>query len=435
MNIKPNGIGNAISTLRGHLPGDESVLTFRQNVLSLNWERDNSDAAEFRRLTNEALDIRGESDFESLTPDKAREINSLTTEALSLWSGFPTTGLEEAVDRVIEPKYVNHEEALRYELTELSEIVSYWKFLFCEARILQADGRLALPGDRAAVKAAVGQLMTMAQEAEPPEALWPRLLAATSTAANDRLQQAWDLCVEAYERAEEELPKRLFKYEPTRHAPALSPVRASHPRGPVKTASDPRLELFDDLGIMRASTLHLRGSRLEPLDCIARTTVSLHSSGVLAGKWVTEPLAYRKLDELLYRLDDEGDPDSVDVKFLVINPDSEAFAELSEMRAGAPSVEPVNKLIALSKKYQCLQVRGFSHLPTVRYIAIDDDLVSFSPYAMEEEAYQVSRDGWDAPHVLLDPFARYPLASVFKSLFEQDWNAATPLLKAFDEQS
>lgn len=432
MNIRPDGINNAIATLRSRLPDGKTILQFDQGLLTLDWDRQDTDAAEFANLVEEARALRGELDFRTLPTDLAREIDETAKNALKLWTGSPATGFLEAVDRKIVSEFTDNEVALSFDLIDLDEIVNHWNKSFRDALIIWSDCSLASSSDKATIKPVVAKLMAMAQEPDPDEAVWPRLLAATSRSDPERHSQAWALCEAAYLGVDEDLPQDLHEFRPRRSTQLASPRREPRQSAEAPEANrDFRLQLFDDLGVLPASALHLRGSRLEPLECIARTTAILHSSGVLAGKWVTEPHVHRQLEELLYRLDTEGDPDLVDVKFLVLDPASDAYSELSEKRAGEPSFDSVNKLIALSKKYQCLEVRGFSHIPSLRYIAIDEDIVSISPYAIEEEAYKTSREGWDAPHVILDPLARYPLASVFRSFFEMDWNSAEQLETPF----
>ena len=116
---------------------------------------------------------------------------------------------------------------------------------------------------------------------------------------------------------------------------------------------------------------------------------------------------------------------------MVIDPASSAYRRLKQMRAGGTSVESVNRLIHLSRRYQCLEVRGVAELPAFRVIVIDNDIISFSPYALAGEPFKTSRHGWAAPHVMLDPLASWPLASAFLLHFEETWQRARPLTEEF----
>lgn len=177
------------------------------------------------------------------------------------------------------------------------------------------------------------------------------------------------------------------------------------------------------LGITTASRLRLADSQLTPIACIRRTKRRLWFSGVLASKWVTEPAVRSELDELLRRLDSEKG----DVRFMMINPEGEGYARLHHLRRGKISTESVGQLRKLSHDHESFNVRVFDALPSFRTVVIDDDVVSFSPYRLAADAYLATDRGWEAPHVVLDPLAPYPLAEAFQLLFEETWASATPL--------
>jgi hypothetical protein len=145
--------------------------------------------------------------------------------------------------------------------------------------------------------------------------------------------------------------------------------------------------------------------------------------GVLASKWVIEPAVRSEFKQLLTRLDAiEGD-----VRFLIIDPDGDGFRRLYELRKGHVSAESVCPLIKLANEHKCFQVRGYSNLPAFRIIVIDDDVVSFSAYRLAAAAYLATERGWESPHVVLDPLAKYPLAEAFHLLFLETWENSRPL--------
>lgn len=177
------------------------------------------------------------------------------------------------------------------------------------------------------------------------------------------------------------------------------------------------------LGITTASQLRLADSHLTPLACIRRTRTRLYFSGVLASKWVIEPAVRSRFNELLTRLDTING----DVRFLMINPHGDGFRRLSELREGNISAESVEPLKQMSERHRSLQVRLYNGLPAFRIVVIDDDVVSFSPYRLAADAYLASDRGWEAPHVVLDPMAKYPLAEAFLLLFNETWESAIPI--------
>jgi DNA-binding SARP family transcriptional activator len=182
-------------------------------------------------------------------------------------------------------------------------------------------------------------------------------------------------------------------------------------------------EICRVLGITTGSHLSLLKSDLEPAACIRRTVRRLWFSGVMASKWVAEAWLWNEFDQLLTRLDREDG----EVRFMMINPHGEGYRRLAALRNGhisTKSIEPISQLVAA---HPSMQVRLFDSLPSFRIVIIDDDVVSFSPYRLGADAYLAAERGWEAPHVMLDPLAPYPLAEAFTLLFEETWNNATPL--------
>jgi hypothetical protein len=183
------------------------------------------------------------------------------------------------------------------------------------------------------------------------------------------------------------------------------------------------IDLLGTLGITDATHLRLDGSRLTPSQCIHRTRSRLYFSGVLASKWVLEPAVRAELESLLIRLDGSGG----DVRFLIINPQGDAYQRLHTLRDGHLSCESIFHLAHLAKRHPSFSVRAFNSLPAFRIVIIDDDVVTFSPYRLAASKYLESDRGWRAPHVVLDPLAPYPLAEAFQLLFAETWNQALPI--------
>jgi hypothetical protein len=99
---------------------------------------------------------------------------------------------------------------------------------------------------------------------------------------------------------------------------------------------------------------------------------------------------------------------------LVINPYSKSFKRLHDLRKGNVSAESIPHLKKLVAAHPSFSVRAFDSLPAFRIVIIDDDVVTFSPYRLPVEGYKKSGQGWQAPHVVLDPLATYPLAEAFQ---------------------
>jgi hypothetical protein len=180
--------------------------------------------------------------------------------------------------------------------------------------------------------------------------------------------------------------------------------------------------LIQTIGISAASELELRRSKLEPLECITQTVSRLSFAGILATKWVADSYVRAEFARLLERLDGNGGS----VRFLLIDPESEAYQRFSAQRWSAGGVQPISMLRSLSAAHPSFQVRLYDALPTFRIVLIDQTVASFSPYLMAPGT-QRARTGWEAPHIVLDRTAPWPLAQTFETLFEETWRTATPL--------
>jgi len=181
-------------------------------------------------------------------------------------------------------------------------------------------------------------------------------------------------------------------------------------------------QLAATIGISPASELELRRSRLEPQECIRQTVSQLCFAGILATKWVADSYVRAEFTRLLERLDNNGGS----VQFLLIDPESESYRRFSQLRWSAGGVQPIDVLRSLSAAHRSFRVRLYDALPTFRIVLIDQSIVSFSPYLMDPGTDR-ARTGWEAPHIILDRTARWPLAHTFETLFNETWRTAAPL--------
>lgn len=432
LGIKRNGLGTYLKALRSDL-GGKSFVVSEDGLIYLDIPGLTTDFAAFESTLESALEIANGADFETLPKELALRLRPSLDAAERIWKGSPATGLDRAVS---DPDISDDLIGSRIQLESLCD---EWLDKWTDCRILRADCLIA-EGSEREVRSAISELMSLARTPAPTERVWKRLLTACNMLSDrQRGQTAWDLCRNYYtnqygspppESLTELSPPQLQTLPFRRDSkPAIEGIvaeNASILAGIATSESgDPRLPLIELLGITTASALHLRGSRLEPEDCIERTQNRLYFSGVLASKWVTEAAVRVEFEKLLYRLDTQDEPG--DVRFLIIDPNSDAYERLGQLRGGKISDESVPHLLRLAKQYQSFEVRGINRLPAFRIIAIDDDVVSFSPYALAGEAYATSRRGWDAPHVMLDPQAPWPLASAFRLYFEEAWDAASPI--------
>lgn len=181
-------------------------------------------------------------------------------------------------------------------------------------------------------------------------------------------------------------------------------------------------ELVQAIGISPMSELELRRSKLEPQECIRQTVSRLCFAGILATKWVADSYVRNEFVKLLERLDNNGGS----AQFLLLDPESESYRRFSQLRWSPGGAQPIDLLRGLSASHPSLQVRLYDALPTFRIVIIDHSIVSFSPYLVEDGTDR-ARTGWEAPHVVLDRTASWPLARTFETLFDETWRTATPL--------
>ena len=96
-------------------------------------------------------------------------------------------------------------------------------------------------------------------------------------------------------------------------------------------------DLIQTIGISAASELELRRSKLEPLECISQTVSRLSFAGIQGTKWVADSYVRARFARLLDRLDDTAGS----VRFLLLDPESEAFARFSELPLHEPDLHPI----------------------------------------------------------------------------------------------
>lgn len=181
-------------------------------------------------------------------------------------------------------------------------------------------------------------------------------------------------------------------------------------------------QLAATIGISPASELELRRSQLEPQECIRHTVAQLRFAGILATKWVADSYVRAEFAKLLERLDNNGGS----VQFLLIDPESESYRKFSQLRWSAGSAQPIDVLRSLSEAHRSFEVRLYDALPTFRIVLIDQSIVSFSPYLIGPGTDR-ARTGWEAPHIVLDRTAPWPMARTFETLFAETWRTSTPL--------
>lgn len=290
--------------------------------------------------------------------------------------------------------------------------------------------------DYSQIREAIQVLMVRARR-EPDIVVWKLLLLA-----HDAIDRSIDNVAELINKFYRDPPIALtslmigirghtLKHNPFRQDTQGTTGEAKPIAEPVTGPVDDRglLQLCSLIGISTTTKLSLTDSHIAPLACIRRTRSRLYFSGVLASKWVEQPDVFLEFKGLLNRLDKEQG----EVKFLIINPFGDAFRRLHALRGGRLSTKSLGPLERLSVEHPSFEVRLVDALPAFRIVSIDDDVLSFSPYRLAAAGYVASGQGWEAPHIVLDPLADYPLAEAFRLLFSETWEKALPLKDALSQ--
>ncbi|NUU07679.1 hypothetical protein [Leifsonia sp. C5G2] len=423
MGIATSGFGQYLAQLRRSF-GDDALVPRANGHVWFAGDREGNDAALIKSIHSEVA--HEYPDSAALSPETAGRIMPGLERIERLYAGNPAMGLSGFSIDDVPDQYVQWAIAL-------DDVVSEWMERWSSVQLLLADCRMTLAPDRQTGRRVLADLLKIARNRDPDEEVFPRLLRAAKMSQDIRQHRnAWELVRRFYEQERIDFPDELSELAPRVSSLPNTPW-APHRARPLSEPLESGIKVEDHLheiarllGITTDSTLALRGAEVEPAECIARTTRRLYFSGILASKWVMEPGLRSEFDEMLIRLDGERDEPG-DVRFMIIDPDGDAYKELLQLRGGRLSKESVPHLRDLASRHPSFEVRVVNSLPAFRIVVIDDDVVSFSPYALEGERYATSKLGWEAPHVLLDPLAPYPLADAFRLYFEERWLSAKVL--------
>lgn len=416
MPIAKSSIGRYVAELRDAF-GDNDLVVRKNGIMQYMGDRSQTDAAAIEETHREVTDIVKSADgIAAVAGDILPKLQTI----IKLYGGNPAMGLSAFSTDDIPSRF--HQWAM-----ELEQAESHWAELWSSVQLMFADCQLSLRPSKQTGADLLKGLFELARDRDPVEEVFPRLLQAARMSGDVRQHRnAWELTQRFYREEQMDFPTDLAELAPPTPKVASTPWEPHRAR-PLATHlesgdSDPIHEIARVLGI--TSVLKLRGEEVEPAECIERTAHRLWFSGVLASKWVIDAGIRSAFDQLLTKLDED---ESSDVRFLIIDPDGTAYQRLYQLRAGKLSKDSVPHLQRLAANHASFSVRVVNALPAFRIVLIDNDFVTFSPYALEDERYATSKLGWDAPHIMLDPLAPYPLSDAFRLYFEERWSTAKDL--------
>lgn len=163
----------------------------------------------------------------------------------------------------------------------------------------------------------------------------------------------------------------------------------------------------------------LSTSQFEPIQCIEETKHTLFFMGLLGSKWVKDKQAFK---EFLKKV--QSKPDGR-VRYLMINPLGKNFQLLKTMRGEHLKDESTPVFRDLVKEFECLEAKFYDFLPCFRLIFIDNKIVAVSRYKLDENNYIRSKQGWEAPHIVVDANqGDWSLYEPFLSYYETIWKQA-----------
>ena len=154
-----------------------------------------------------------------------------------------------------------------------------------------------------------------------------------------------------------------------------------------------KINLYEDFGIVDCTDV-LRETALEPLQCMPTIRSHLSFMGVGGEKWVRDAQLRKAFVRMLQRATGE-------VRFLLINPASESYKKLYNLRNGNVPYESYTHFIDLSKKYENLRVRLYDDMLSFRMQFVNNEYLAVSRYYLDEEPHTHAEGGWKIPHLII----------------------------------
>ncbi len=150
--------------------------------------------------------------------------------------------------------------------------------------------------------------------------------------------------------------------------------------------------------------------------CMRDTKHVLKFSGVAGQKWVLDPETRQSFDKFLHRLDAQCG----EVHFLLLDPKSRHYKSLQKVNEnlGTQSFVILSRLM---NEHPCLKVKLYRGPACFRLVFIDSRILAASFYVINDGQF-ATRSGLEAPHMVVNPQAEYPLYGAFATLFESIWN-------------
>ena len=157
-----------------------------------------------------------------------------------------------------------------------------------------------------------------------------------------------------------------------------------------------KFHLYEELGIINC-TEELKGTQLEPIQCMKDIHASLSFMGVGGEKWVKDVQLRKAFENMLHRTKSMGG----EVRFLLINPASEAYGRLYQLRGESVPYDSYERFVDLVNKFDNLKVRLYSDMPSFRMQFVDDTYLAVSRYYFDKVSHDSFGGGWKTPHLII----------------------------------
>lgn len=154
--------------------------------------------------------------------------------------------------------------------------------------------------------------------------------------------------------------------------------------------------VYEELGIIQC-TEELKGTQLEPIHCMKDVHTSLSFMGVGGEKWVKDAQLRKAFGNMLRQTKTMGG----EVRFLLINPASEAYSRLYQLRGESAPYASYEHFAELVNKFDNFKVRLYSDMPSFRMQFVDETYLAIARYYFDKVAHENSGGGWKTPHLII----------------------------------
>jgi hypothetical protein len=200
-----------------------------------------------------------------------------------------------------------------------------------------------------------------------------------------------------------------------------------------------KFDIYKELGIIDC-TKGLKETKLAPLQCMPNVKRGLDFSGVGGEKWVKDEQLRKAFTTMLARTKAAGGQ----VRFLLIDPDSDAYVTLYSLRGESVPYESYARFIEMVKKHKNLEVRLYDHMPMFRMQFVDEKYLAVSRYYFDKQQHDKWEGGWMIPHLIIhneiqkdfgsdEVLYKWSLYDSFKYAYDFIWEKSRNILE-WDKQ-